>query len=61
MYHSRKLSIDIARVHGAAMYHLQSQLVVVHALYRRLLLDDRPTGTGQMLEDYVLCIRFVEQ
>ena len=29
MYHSRKLSIAIARVHGAAMYHMQLQLVVV--------------------------------
>jgi hypothetical protein len=33
MYHSRKQSIAIARVHGAAIYHLQSQLVVVHALH----------------------------
>ena len=33
MYHSQQLAIDIARVHGAAMYHMQSQRVVIHALY----------------------------
>jgi len=47
MYHPQQLAIAFARVHGAAMYHPQLQRVVVHALYRRPLIDGMPTGTGQ--------------
>ena len=55
MYHSRKLEIAIARVHGTARHASERSewcmaiTLVVHTPYRRLSPKIIPTGTGQKL------------